>query len=92
MSSTSTSITLTWSDPAPDKINDRDGITGFRLFREDQSQGDQFVAEVTTRTYQFTGLSPGREYTFKILAVNEQGPAPDRHAASFTGRTAPGGE
>ena len=87
MSSTSTSITLTWRDPAPDKINDRDGITGFRLF-----QDDQFVADVTNRTYQFTGLSPAREYTFKILAVNEQGPAPDRHAASFTGRTAPGGE
>ena len=87
MSSTSTSITLTWRDPAPDKINDRDGITGFRLFRENQS-----IANVTNRTYQFTGLSPGREYTFKILAVNEQGPAPDRHAASFTGRTAPGGE
>ena len=87
MSSTSTSITLTWSDPAPDKINDRDGITGFRLF-----QDDQFVVQVTTRRYQFTGLSPGREYTFKILAVNEQGPAPDRHAANFTGRTAPGGE
>ena len=83
---TSTSITLTWRDPAPDRINDRDGITGFELRRNGQR-----VTTVTGRTYTFTGLSVATSYNFEVLAINEQGTAPNNHAAQLTASTASGG-
>ena len=83
---TSTSITLTWRDPAPDRINDRDGITGFVVKRNGQQ-----MANVTGRTYTFTGLGVATSYNFKVLAMNEQGTAPDNHAAQLTATTASGG-
>ena len=83
---TSTSISLTWRDPAPDKINDRGGVTGFVVRRNRQR-----VATVTGRTYTFTGLSVATSYKFEVLAINEQGTAPDNHAAQLTASTASGG-
>ena len=77
-----TSITVTWRDPAPDKINDRDGVTEFVVRRDGQR-----VANVTVRTYTFTGLQPATNYSFEVLAVNEQGPAKNRNAAKFTAST-----
>ena len=82
----STSITLTWRDPAPDRINDRDGITGFVVRRSGQR-----VATVTGRSYTFTGLSVATSYNFEVLAINEQGVAPDNNAARLTASTASGG-
>ena len=84
--STTTSITLTWSDPAPDRINDRDGATGFEVRRNGQR-----VTTVTDRTYTFTGLRLETSYDFEVLAINEQGIAPDNHAAELTTPTASGG-
>ena len=78
-SSTTTSITATWRDPAPDRINDRDGVTGFVVRRNRRR-----VATVTDRTYIFTGLRPATNYTFEVLAVNDQGRAPKKHAARLT--------
>ena len=88
LSRTTTSITLTWSDPALDRINDRDGVTGFVARRN----GVQ-VANVTDRTYTFTfnGLSVATSYDFQVLAVNQQGTAPNKHAAQLTVTTASGG-
>ena len=83
---TTTSITLTWSDPAPDRINDRDGATGFEVRRNGQR-----VTTVTDRTYTFTGLTVATSYDFEILAINDQGTAPDNHAAELTTSTASGG-
>ena len=83
---TSTSITLTWRDPAPDRINDRDGITRFAVKRNGQR-----VATVTGRSYTFTGLSVATSYNFEVLAINEQGVAPDNHAARLPASTASGG-
>ena len=80
---TTTSITLTWSDLAPDKINDRDGATGFEVRRNGQR-----VTTVTDRTYTFTGLSVATRYDFEVLAINDQGIAPDNHAAELTASTA----
>ena len=82
---TTTSITLTWSDPAPDRINDRDGATGFEVRRDGQR-----VTNVTDRTYTFTGLTAATSYDFEVLAINDQGIAPDNHAAELTTST-PGG-
>ena len=83
---TTTSITLTWSDPTPDRINDRDGATGFEVRRNGQR-----VTTVTDRTYTFTGLSVATSYDFEVLAINDQGTAPDNHAAELTTSTASGG-
>ena len=82
LSRTTTSITLTWSDPAPDRINDRNGVTGFVVRRN----GVQ-VANVTVRTYNFTGLSVATSYNFEVLAVNDQGTSPNNHAARLTATT-----
>ena len=82
LSRTTTSITLTWSDPALDRINDRDGVTGFVVRRN----GVQ-VANVTVRTYTFSGLSVATSYILEVLAVNDQGTAPNNHAARLTATT-----
>ena len=81
-SRTTTSITVTWRDPAPDRINDRDNVTGF-VVRKDGQQ----VATVAVRTYTFTGLRPATNYTFEVLAVNDQGRASKKHAARLTAST-----
>ena len=67
---TSTFITLTWRDPAPDRINDRGGATGFEVRRNKQR-----VTTVTDRTYIFTELTAATSYGFEVLAINEQGNA-----------------
>ena len=85
-SRTTTSITLTWSDPAPDRINDRDGVRWFMV----RTNGVQ-VATVTVRTVTFTGLSVATSYDFEVLAINDQGTAPPNHAARLTATTASGG-
>jgi hypothetical protein len=84
-SSTPTTVTLTWSDPVPTEINDRDGITGYEVFVNDARRGT-----TPSRRYTFTELSPGQAYIFKIRAMNEQGTALERHAATFEGSASPG--
>ena len=49
------------------------------------------MTNVTDRTYTFTGLSAATSYDFEVLAINEQGTAPDNHAAELTTSTASGG-
>ena len=85
-SRTTTSITVTWGNPAPDRINDRDNVTGFVVRRDGVP-----VATVTVRTYNFTGLTVATSYRLEVLAVNDQGTAPNNHAARVTATTASGG-
>ena len=80
---TSTSITLTWRDPALDRINDRDGVTRFEVRRNGQR-----VQRVRDQTYTVTGLSVATSYNFEVLAINDQGIAADNHAARLTASTA----
>ena len=77
-----TSITVTWRDPAPDRINDIDGVTGFVVRRDGQR-----VATIAVRTYTFTGLRPATNSTIEVLAVNDQGRASKKHAARLTAST-----
>ena len=49
------------------------------------------MTTVTDRTYTFTGLSVAISYDFEVLAINDQGIAPDNHAAELTTSTASGG-
>ena len=45
------------------------------------------MTTVTGRTYTFTGLSVATSYNFEVLAINEQGTAPNNHAAQLTAST-----
>ncbi len=85
-SRTTTSITVTWGNPAPDRINDRNNVTGFVVRRDGQQ-----VATVEAQTYTFTGLTVATSYRLEVLAVNNQGTAPNNHAARLTATTASGG-
>ena len=49
------------------------------------------MANITGRTYTVTGLSVATSYTFEVLAINDQGIAPNNHAAKLTATTASGG-
>ena len=88
VSRTTTTITVTWRDPAADKINDRDGVTGFVVRRDGQQVA---TVNVPIRTYTFTGLTVATIYRLEVLAVNHQGTAPNNHAARVTVTTASGG-
>ena len=85
-SRTTISITVTWRDPTADRINDRDGITGFVVRRDGQHED-----KVNVSTYTFTGLTVATSYRLEVLAVNDQGTAPNNHAARVTATTASGG-
>ena len=49
------------------------------------------MANITGRTYTVTGLSVATSYSFEVLAINDQGIAPNNHAARLTATTASGG-
>ena len=49
------------------------------------------MANITGRTHTITGLSVATSYNFEVLAINEQGIAPNNHAAQLTAATASGG-
>ncbi|WP_372813603.1 cohesin domain-containing protein [Paenibacillus sp.] len=60
---TLTGLMLTWSgasDPA--------GVTGYKIYQD----GDELAA-VTGSVYQVTGLTPNKQYTFKVEAGNASG-------------------
>ena len=76
---TSSSITIEWEEPSPQHINDKQGITGYHLKVDGRT-----VGSTTTRSYTFSNLSPGVEYTLTILPVNSVGTSEDRHGAKFT--------
>ena len=45
------------------------------------------MANITGQTYNVTGLSVATSYTFEVLAVNDQGIAPNNHAAEVANTT-----
>ena len=49
------------------------------------------MATVNVSTYTFTGLTVATTYRLEVLAVNDQGTAPNNHAARVTATTASGG-
>ena len=49
------------------------------------------MTTVTDKTYTFTGLTAATSYDFEVLAINDQGTAPDNHAAELATSTASGG-
>ena len=89
-SRTTTSITLTWSGPALDRINDKDGVTGF-VVKKNGVQVAKVTELLSSPSITFTGLRPAESYAIEVLAVNDQGTAPPNHAARLTATTASGG-
>ena len=88
-SRTTTSITVTWSDPAPNRINDRDGVTEFVVKKNGVKVAT--VRKPSPPSITFTGLRPAESYAIEVLAVNHQGTAPPNHTARLTATTASGG-
>ena len=79
-------MVLTWDTP----WNNGDAITGYKVRHvEGSSAGGTFAAiagsVTSTISHTVTGLKPGTQYTFEVLAVNGEG---DGTAASVTETTA----
>jgi predicted peptidase len=68
-------VTLTWSAPSHDGGKE---ILGYKVWFGDN---EPVTLDAMTHQYTFTGLSNGQEYTFKIVAFNENG---DSAAASVS--------
>jgi chitodextrinase len=74
---TQTSVGVRW-----DASSDNVGVTGYRLYRN-----NQLVTTVQSLSYTFTGLTCGTSYTFAIEAFDAAGNASNRNEASGTTST-----
>ncbi|GAA2411713.1 hypothetical protein GCM10010404_82040 [Nonomuraea africana] len=70
-----TAITLAWNPSSDDNV----GVTGYGLYL-----GSLRVAEIPSRVYTFTGLTPGVSYTVGVDAVDELGNRSNRVMQSAT--------
>ena len=68
-------VTLKWTAPASDGGKP---ILGYKVWYGD---GEPVTVDASTHEYTFAGLTNGKAYTFKVVAVNEKGDSP---AASVT--------
>jgi predicted peptidase len=86
------SVTLKWTAPAYD--GDKP-ITGYKVWYDNETP---VSVNASTQAYTFTGLTNGQTYTFKVVAVNENGAgaaagvkATPRGTSSDPGVIRPGG-
>ncbi len=68
-------VTLTWTVPATD------GGSPITTYQVSKDNGESWTDVGLDTSYTFTGLTNGTEYTFKVRAVNSEGPG---EAASIT--------
>jgi len=69
----SKAVALTWSAPS---ATGGKAITGYRVQRSTNGTSWTTVKTVTTRSYTVTGLTNGKKYFFRVIAVNSVGSSP----------------
>lgn len=69
-----TSVFLSWTAVVSAKSYDIEYTTNVKYF--DGSDQTQTITGVTTTNYEKTGLESGKEYFFRVRAVNDQGSSP----------------
>ncbi|HZH62815.1 MAG TPA: fibronectin type III domain-containing protein [Metabacillus sp.] len=61
------SVTLTW-DAATDNV----GVAGYTVYKDGEKMGPNYTT-TDKNSYTVTGLTPAKEYTFKVEAADETG-------------------
>jgi exo-poly-alpha-galacturonosidase len=61
------SVTLTW-----DGANDNEGVKGYTVYQDGEKIGSSYTTTDNT-SYTLNGLSPAKEYTFKVEATDSTG-------------------
>jgi exo-poly-alpha-galacturonosidase len=61
------SVTLTW-----DGANDNEGVKGYTVYQDGEKIGSSYTTTDNT-SYTVNGLSPAKEYTFKVEATDSTG-------------------
>ncbi len=85
-STTATSISVAWNVPATDGGSP---ISGYKLYMNDILANDNWDLVFdgsnypSTLTYTQTGLTPGRYYRFRVIAVNKIGVSDPSAEAKF---------
>ena len=85
---TEDAVTLSWDDPQDD------GITGYRIERQDRDGGDGFATLVADTGSADTGYTDGTveaggSYAYRVSAINDDGESPPSAAANAD---VPGGQ
>jgi hypothetical protein len=67
------SVALSWAAPSS---NGGAAISGYRIYRSTNGKTFTLAKTVTTRSTTVTGLTKGKKYWFKVVAVNKAGSSP----------------
>ena len=79
----STEIDLSWSTPT---MNGGSPVTGYKIERND-GNGFSAIQNTLTLTYQDAGLTPSKQYSYRISAINSAGISSVSSTASATTST-----
>ena len=81
----STEIDLSWSIPS---LSGGSTISGYKIERNDGS-GFNVIQNTQTTTYQDTGLTPSKPYSYRVSAMNSAGTSNPSNVMSATTLSAP---
>lgn len=81
----STEIDLSWIIPL---LNGGSTINGYKIERNDGS-GFKVIQNTQTTTYQDTGLTPSKQYSYRVSAINSAGTSNPSNTISATTLSAP---
>ncbi len=81
----STEIDLSWSIPI---TNSGSPITGYKIERNDGS-GFSTIQNTQTTTYQDTGLTPSKQYAYRVSAISSAGTSNPSNVVNATTLSAP---
>jgi len=81
----STEIDLNWSTPT---MNGGSSITGYKIERND-GNGFNVIQNTQAIAYPDTGLTPGKQYSYRVSAINSAGTSNSSNVAYATTMSAP---